>query len=422
MGNLYRDRQLFIPHWHEKTYYVDATGGSDSNDGVSPSSPWQTIAKVNAASFNPGARILFKRGETWNSEELNPPTSGSSGSYITFGAYGSGVAPIIDAQVTGNYAIEVQESYIIVEYLHLKNTAAHGVVFAGAQNCIMHNCEVSSSGSANIVVWDAGDLTSQNITIRNCAVHDAAMEGIYITNNTAGNLVSNVLVENCTVYDNPDENFQIAFNAPGTAAPTGVIIRRNTVYGGGGDNGAMQVWGPTLIERNDISDWTAGAAIQSDKSDGAIFRNNVIHDASANSGDPLAGIRVNGDTTNVDIFHNTIYGITNAGAADGVGFYGNNGDGTVTNNCISGCDDQMFWFPADAPTANKNCVYGTTSETGTNAVTDDPLLVNPGADDFHLQSDSPCRGVGATGLGVTEDYDGVTRGSPPDIGAYEYVS
>ena len=42
--------------------------------------------------------------------------------------------------------------------------------------------------------------------------------------------------------------------------------------------------------------------------------------------------------------------------------------------------------------------------------------------DLHLQVASPCIGAGATGTGVTEDYDGVTRGSPPDIGAYEYVA
>jgi len=30
------------------TCYVDATNGKDINNGLSPSSPWKTIAKVNA--------------------------------------------------------------------------------------------------------------------------------------------------------------------------------------------------------------------------------------------------------------------------------------------------------------------------------------------------------------------------------------
>jgi len=76
------------------TYYVDATNGSDSNDGTSNTTAWKTIAKVNAASFNPGDSILFKRGETWR-EQLNAPSSGNATSRITFGAYGSGAKPIV---------------------------------------------------------------------------------------------------------------------------------------------------------------------------------------------------------------------------------------------------------------------------------------------------------------------------------------
>ena len=45
------------------TYYVDATNGNDSNNGLLPATPWKTIAKVNASRFNPGDQILFKREE-----------------------------------------------------------------------------------------------------------------------------------------------------------------------------------------------------------------------------------------------------------------------------------------------------------------------------------------------------------------------
>jgi hypothetical protein len=45
------------------TYYVDATNGNDRNNGLSPSTPWKTIAKVNASRFQPGNQILIKRGE-----------------------------------------------------------------------------------------------------------------------------------------------------------------------------------------------------------------------------------------------------------------------------------------------------------------------------------------------------------------------
>jgi len=38
------------------TYYVDATNGKDSNTGLSPSTAWKTIAKVNASRFTPGVK------------------------------------------------------------------------------------------------------------------------------------------------------------------------------------------------------------------------------------------------------------------------------------------------------------------------------------------------------------------------------
>ena len=75
-------------------YYVSNTG-SDSANGLTVDTPWQTISKVNGSSFSPGDSVLFKRGDTWR-ETLIVPSSGVSGNPITFGAYGSGNAPIIN--------------------------------------------------------------------------------------------------------------------------------------------------------------------------------------------------------------------------------------------------------------------------------------------------------------------------------------
>jgi hypothetical protein len=76
------------------TYFV-AAAGSDSNSGTSSGAPWQTIAKVNGFTFSPGDSILFNRGDAWYGTSLLAPSSGSSGSPITFGAYGSGANPIV---------------------------------------------------------------------------------------------------------------------------------------------------------------------------------------------------------------------------------------------------------------------------------------------------------------------------------------
>jgi hypothetical protein len=51
----------------------------------------------------------------------------------------------------------------------------------------------------------------------------------------------------------------------------------------------------------------------------------------------------------------------------------------------------------------------------------DPHFVNAGASDFHLASTSPAIDAGSAAAGqfAPADFDGVARGSPPDIGAYE---
>src|SRR3989344_7825301 len=97
------------------TYYIDATTGNDSNDGLSQSTPWKTVLKVNNSTFQPGDYILFKRGEIWR-EKLLVSSSGSSGSPITFGAYGSGNLPkITNTKIMNSsspYGYDVYSEYI----------------------------------------------------------------------------------------------------------------------------------------------------------------------------------------------------------------------------------------------------------------------------------------------------------------------
>jgi len=52
----------------------------------------------------------------------------------------------------------------------------------------------------------------------------------------------------------------------------------------------------------------------------------------------------------------------------------------------------------------------------------DPKFIDKANNNFHLQSDSPCKDTG-TDVGLTQDYEGntVPYNSIPDIGAYEYM-
>ena len=79
------------------TFYVDcnANGDAGAGTGTGAAVAWKTINMVNTSTFSAGDSILFNRTCTWN-EKLTVPSSGSVGSPITFGAYGTGAKPIID--------------------------------------------------------------------------------------------------------------------------------------------------------------------------------------------------------------------------------------------------------------------------------------------------------------------------------------
>jgi len=81
-------------------YYVDETLGSDAGTGAI-GDPWETINKINISAFNAGDSILFKKDEVWR-EKLTVPSSGSSGSQITFDNYGNGAAPKLLGSVAKN--------------------------------------------------------------------------------------------------------------------------------------------------------------------------------------------------------------------------------------------------------------------------------------------------------------------------------
>ncbi|MCY1723243.1 right-handed parallel beta-helix repeat-containing protein [Prolixibacteraceae bacterium Z1-6] len=92
---------LLVSFSNATVYYVSVSG-NDANTGTSENQPWQTLAKVSGTNFSPGDQILFKRGDEW-SGSITVTSSGSTGSPIVYGAYGSGEKPKIygSEKITG---------------------------------------------------------------------------------------------------------------------------------------------------------------------------------------------------------------------------------------------------------------------------------------------------------------------------------
>lgn len=83
------------------TNYYIAASGNDANNGTSTSTPWKTLSKLNSffSSLKPGDNVYLNRGDVFYGS-ITVNKSGSSGSPITIGAYGSGANPLITGFTT----------------------------------------------------------------------------------------------------------------------------------------------------------------------------------------------------------------------------------------------------------------------------------------------------------------------------------
>lgn len=92
----------------------------------------------------------------------------------------------------------------------------------------------------------------------------------------------------------------------------------------------------------------------------------------------------------------------------------------VTSSSVH--DHNLYYRPTGTVIDNAGTTYDLAHVTDweTTAIAADPKFVDPGADNFHLQSDSPCFNAGVD-VGLTVDYDYNPIIGNPDIGAYEII-
>ena len=108
-------------------YYVDPFG-SDDNDGLTVNTPWRTISKVNSEIFQPGDSILFKRNSVWF-ETLEVTSSGTTGSPILYGDYGTGELPVIDGSNLRSSCIYLHtKNHIIIKNFSVRNNNGNGSI------------------------------------------------------------------------------------------------------------------------------------------------------------------------------------------------------------------------------------------------------------------------------------------------------
>ena len=56
---------MSFTYFGQTTYYLNALNGNDTLNGLSTSTPWQTIDKINTITLYPGDRVRFCSGQTF---------------------------------------------------------------------------------------------------------------------------------------------------------------------------------------------------------------------------------------------------------------------------------------------------------------------------------------------------------------------
>ncbi len=224
------------------TYYIDPTG-SDSNDGLTTGTAWATPRKVTTSTFLAGDAILLKAGSTFTTN-LVVPSSGSIGSPITIGSYGTGALPIINLNGTANCFTISSKNYITVTNIETRSGSSDGFYITGSSHdIILSNCVASLCQTLNGNGFHPDGTASG--TILNCISHDNQDNGfsqhdtgtwtlINMTNyNNANCGIYNInsstcMVVNCVCYSNV--NHGIAIDT-GIITVTGSLLFSNALAG-----------------------------------------------------------------------------------------------------------------------------------------------------------------------------------------------
>jgi len=178
-----------------------------------------------------------------------------------------------------------------------------------------------------------------------------------------------------------------------------------TLNPGSGHTSAVEIYG------NEIVDCEGHGMYFSSNTRADIYNNKLVRVgyAPTNRDD---GVKIESALNNIKVYFNDILttldrGIYLGNTCVGVEIYGN----TILD---SGGSDLLDLGAG----TNYHDNQDTDNDGYTVAAYD---FVDAASDDYHLLITSPAVGAGPVAGAPADDFDGVARGSPPDVGCYEYV-
>ncbi len=237
---------------------------------------------------------------------------------------------------------------------------------------------------------------------------------------------ADVTVQNCSFISNFSDEWGGGLYALGTGESemfysTNLFLDNTANFDDGGglyaESGQASITAVNNILAGNTSNDGSGGGMFLNASVGNItITNNTLFNNTATNGDGGGiGSQVDDSASTFNIYNNIVFGNT----------AGTNGDDIWT--CEQGAIVNLFnndFTEYYSEALDGGGCGGTATLNQANNIPDDPLFVNSGADDFHLQALSPAIDTGdlAAPAMPSTDFDGNPRpsGPLPDMGALEF--
>ena len=320
-------------------------------------------------------------------------------------------------------------------------------------NILFENLTVSDIFDSGISPQTYGNSqTASNITIQNSTVDKAGFAGVEISllsnGGTTGSSISSVTVSGLTItnsgmgwsgrrYGTEGHGLRIIADT-GAGSMSNVLVQDSIVSGSAGDGIKLggEIGTVTLkrIRSKANSNYGINVSAATATTLKLVLTSSLIYNNSN------YGVYFNApNAAGFNLFHNTFYNNSTINFA----VLNQAGQAKLQNNLFYSSAAMAHLYVSttlSGATVNNNCYNNQAGMIGYNSTTYTTVaafntattfevngyggasvdLSNPGGEVFTLLSSSACKSLGASGLGVTQDYSLYTYASPPSSGAYQY--
>jgi hypothetical protein len=251
----------------QNRYYIDATNGSDGNDGRAADRAWKTLANVDKTRLAAGDAILLRRGSTWTGQ-ITLNESGRPGRPITIAGYGTGPSPVLTDStigINGN-----GQSYIVVRDIKIQNMKGPGIGSSGSADWRIEKVTIDRTGQghdgknrdfAGIQFWRSRDIVIDGATLTNIrgdGIWLWELQNVRILNSRV-EVCQGESADNVHLY--APRNYEIRGNYFSMEGKTD--SHKGNIHSQGGSNG--------VIENNELRGGNYGVGITDDN---LLVRNN----------------------------------------------------------------------------------------------------------------------------------------------------